>query len=136
MKKIILILTAILSVSIGLIAQETTSEIQGTITTSNQKLAGAIITATHKPSGTVYKTTTREDGRYNLPNLKIGGPYNLTVSYLGYKEVSQDDIILEVGQSFKQNFNVVATSTSLKDVIVKSTNDKIFNKRYITCIYD
>lgn len=130
MKKIILILTAFLTVSLGLIAQETTSEIQGTITTSNQKLAGAIITATHKPSGTVYKTTTREDGRYNLPNLKIGGPYNLTVSYLGYKEVSQDDIMLEVGQSFKQNFSLVATSTSLKDVIVKSTNDKIFNNNH------
>ena len=129
MKKIILILTAFISVSMGLIAQETTSEIQGTISSGTQKLAGAIITATHKPTGTVYKTTTREDGRYNLPNLKIGGPYSLTVSYLGYKEESQEDIMLEVGQSFKQNFSLVATSTSLKEVIVKSTNDKTFNNK-------
>lgn len=32
-----------------------------------------------------------------------------------------------MGQSFKQNFSLESTSTSLKDVIVKSTNDKIFN---------
>jgi hypothetical protein len=130
MKKFILMLAVFVSASVGLFAQETTSEIQGTITSGTQKLAGAMITATHKPTNTVYKTTTREDGRYNLPNLKIGGPYSLTVSYVGYKNESQEDIILEVGQSFKQNFSLVATSTSLKDVIVKSTNDKIFNNNH------
>lgn len=108
-------------------AQETTSEIQGTVSTLNQKLSGATITAIHTPSGTKYKTTTRIDGRYNLPNVKIGGPYLVTVDYIGYKAASADDILLSVGQSYKQNFILSEDVKSLKDVVVKSANDKTFN---------
>ena len=46
-------------------AQETTSEIQGTVTTGTAGLAGVSVTAIHQPSGTKYVTTTRKDGRYN-----------------------------------------------------------------------
>jgi hypothetical protein len=127
MKKTLLSLTLILGVSLSAYAQETTSEIQGTVSTGKEMLAGATITATHAPSGTVYKTTTRQDGRYNLPNLKIGGPYVLSVSYVGYQPAAENDITLALGQVFKQNFNLVVKSATLKDVIVKSTNDKTFN---------
>ena len=108
-------------------AQETTSEIQGTVTTQKQILSGASVVAIHTPTGTTYKTTTRQDGRYNLPNLKIGGPYKVTVTYVGYTSLSEEDIYLTVGQSFKQNFTLSENVTSLKDVVVKSTNDKNFN---------
>ena len=127
MKKALLGLTLILSVGLSAYAQETTSEIQGTVSSSKEKLAGATITAVHTPTGTSYKTTTREDGRYNLPNLKIGGPYVLSVSYVGYQPSSEKDITLSLGQVFKQNFILVVSSATLKDVVVKSTNDKTFN---------
>jgi Carboxypeptidase regulatory-like domain/TonB-dependent Receptor Plug Domain len=127
MKKTLLGLTLILGVSLSAYAQETTSEIQGTVSSGKEKLAGATITAVHTPTGTSYKTTTREDGRYNLPNVKIGGPYVLSVSYVGYQPSSEKDITLSLGQVFKQNFSLVVKSTSLKDVVVKSTNDKTFN---------
>ena len=65
-------------------AQETTSEIQGTVMDGKNGIAGAIITAIHQPTGTKYVTTTRKDGRYNLPNVKVGGPYSVTVSYVGF----------------------------------------------------
>jgi len=127
MKKTLLGLTLILGVSLSAYAQETTSEIQGTVSSGKEKLAGATITAVHTPTGTSYKTTTREDGRYNLPNVKIGGPYVLSVSYVGYQPSSENDITLALGQVFKQNFSLVAKSATLKDVVVKSTNDKTFN---------
>src|SRR6187549_353985 len=82
-------------------AQETTSEIQGTVSDNTTSLAGATITALHQPTGTKYVTTTRKDGRYNLANLRIGGPYEVTVSYVGFKEEKQDNVNLLLGQEFK-----------------------------------
>ena len=129
MKKTIgkLLLSLSLLIGISATAQETTSEIQGTVSSGKEKLAGAVITALHTPTGTVYKTTTRQDGRYNLPNVKIGGPYTVSVSFVGYKPTTEDEISLVVGQVYKQNFELVQATTSLKDVVVKSGNDKIFN---------
>ena len=130
MKSILKLAFSVLLVSLisfKVSAQETTSEIQGTVSSTKQKLSGVNVTALHTPTGTVYKTTTREDGRYNLPNVKIGGPYVVTVSHVGFKSESADEIILTVGQSFKQNFTLTDEVTSLKEVVVKSTNDKTFN---------
>ena len=125
--KFFLSLMLVVTFSIGALAQETTAEIQGTVSTGKKVLAGATVTAIHTPTGTVYKTTAREDGRYNLPNLKIGGPYVISVSYVGFKPESEDEVTLVVGQTFKQNFSLVEDVKSLKEVVVKSTNDKTFN---------
>ncbi|MBC7687143.1 MAG: carboxypeptidase regulatory-like domain-containing protein, partial [Aquabacterium sp.] len=55
-------------------AQETTSEIQGTVFDNGMaQLAGATITAIHQSTGTRYATTSRKDGHYNLVNLRVGG---------------------------------------------------------------
>src|ERR1700733_9816937 len=102
---LMLLLTLVFSVS--LYAQETTSEIQGTITDDKQApLMGATVTATHSPTGTKYSTTTRKDGRFNLPNLRIGGPYVVTVSFSGFKEEKQDSVTLLLGQEFKADFSL------------------------------
>ena len=112
-------------------AQETTSEIQGTVMDGKNGIAGAIITAIHQPTGTKYVTTTRKDGRYNLPNVKVGGPYSVTVSYVGFKTERQDAIILSLGQEFKADFNLVVETNKLADVTVVSTkNDKVFNNNH------
>ena len=109
-------------------AQETTSEIQGTVTDGKAGVAGAVITAIHQPTGTKYVTTTRKDGRYNLANVKIGGPYTVSVSFVGYKGEKQEGIILALGQEFKADFSLTLETTKLADVTVKSTRqDKIFN---------
>ena len=109
-------------------AQETTAEIQGTVTTGNAGLAGVSVTAIHQPTGTKYATTTRKDGRYNLINLKVGGPYLVEVSYVGYKKDQQNDINLLLGQAFKANFILVEASNNLQEVVVRSTSqDKIFS---------
>lgn len=121
------LLIALVSV-IKVNAQETTAEIQGLVVAGNAGLAGASVSALHTPTGTKYVTTTRPDGRYNLTNLKIGGPYVLTISYVGYKTETQDDINLLLGQSFKANFKLAESSSSLKEVVVTSNKqDKIFN---------
>jgi hypothetical protein len=108
-------------------AQETTSEIQGNVLAGKEAIAGATVQAIHQPTGTKYGTTTRADGRYNLPNLKIGGPYVVTVSFVGYKTETQNDITLLLGQTHKANFNLVESSTTLNEVVVVSGQNKVFN---------
>jgi len=108
-------------------AQETTSEIQGNVLAGKEAIAGATVQAVHQPTGTKYGTTTRADGRYNLPNLKIGGPYVVTVSFVGYKSETQNDITLLLGQTHRANFNLVESSTTLNEVVVVSGQNKVFN---------
>ena len=80
-------------------AQETTSDISGTIKDDKgTPLAGATVIAVHGPTGTKYSTSTRKDGRFNLANLRIGGPYSISVTFVGFKEEKQDNITLLLGQ--------------------------------------
>ncbi|QEC67756.1 TonB-dependent receptor [Panacibacter ginsenosidivorans] len=118
----------LLSISTILTAQETTSDIIGTIISDQKPVVGATVTALHVPTGTVYATTTRADGRYNLPNLKIGGPYTITVTFIGYKEEKQENISLLLGQEYKADFVLVSSANTLTEVVVSSiSQNKIFN---------
>ena len=108
-------------------AQETTSEIQGIVLEGKLAVPGATVVAIHQPTGTKYGTTTRIDGRYNLPNLKIGGPYVVTVSFVGFKTSTQNDITLLLGQTHKANFAMIEDVTSLAEVVVTSGQSKVFN---------
>src|SRR5215213_4397847 len=96
-----------------LMAQETTSEIRGVVTDQSGPVAGATVTAVHGPTGTKYATTSRKDGRYNLANLRIGGPYELTISFIGYKTETQNNITLILGQEFNADFNLMSQSEQL-----------------------
>jgi hypothetical protein len=112
----------LLLLSINSFSQETTSEIQGRVVDDKgSPLSGASIIAVHAPTGTRYTTTTRKDGRYNLPNLRIGGPYTITVSFVGFKEQKQDNVNLLLGQEFRADFNLVAESRQLNEVVITAT---------------
>ena len=111
-----------------LLAQETTSEIQGLVTDGKGGLRGATIVATHQPTGTVYTTTSRTDGHYNLPNLRVGGPYLIKVSFVGFEGQQKDSVYLDLGQAFKGDFSLQASSTTLTEVVVAARrSDKVFN---------
>jgi hypothetical protein len=114
MKKIgkFLLLTMITLLSFGASAQETTSEIQGLVSDGKTGLAGVNVVAVHQPTGTKYNTSTRADGRYNLPNLKIGGPYSITVSFVGFKSETENDVTLLLGQTHKSNFILEEANTT------------------------
>src|SRR4051812_41690013 len=100
--KLKFLLTLFLSASFFFaFSQETTSEIQGTITDGSNGLGNATVVAIHIPTGTKYITTSRKDGRYNLPNLRVGGPYEVTITFVGFKQEKQDNIMLLLGQAYK-----------------------------------
>ena len=114
--------------SYGVSAQETTSEIQGLVSDGKAGLPGVNVVAIHLPTGTKYGTSTRIDGRYNLPNLKIGGPYTITVSFIGFKSETENDVTLLLGQSHKSNFVLKEATTTLQEVVVTSGHNKVFNE--------
>lgn len=128
MLKTLLLTTLFAFGSYFLFAQETTSQILGTVSDGNSGLSGATVTAIHNPTGTRYITTTRRDGRYNLPGLRVGGPYTITVTFVGFKPEKQDSINLAVGQDFTGDFTLKPDSRQLSEVVVSGTSqNKIFN---------
>lgn len=110
-------------------AQETTSEIQGTVSDSSAApLSGATITALHQPTGTKYVTTSRKDGRFNLANLRVGGPYEVSVSFVGFKDEKQENVTLLLGQEFKVDFKLSTSLSTLSEVVVTAKKqDNVFN---------
>lgn len=104
---------------ISVSAQVTTSNIRGTIVDDqNEPLFGANVVAIHTPTGTRYGVISNEDGRYNLLNLRIGGPYQVTVSYVGFKEQTRDDIFLSLGKTFNYDVQMTSESQALEEVVV------------------
>jgi len=131
MGKLFLMLAVFLSASIGVFAQETTSEIQGKVSDDKAGLAGVVITAIHQPTGTKYVTTTRKDGRYNISAVRIGGPYSITTTYVGYKTEKQDGVFLTLGQAYEGNFSVKPIIKDLGSVTVTTNKqNKVFNNNH------
>ncbi|HWK05644.1 MAG TPA: carboxypeptidase regulatory-like domain-containing protein [Puia sp.] len=129
-KRLFLLASFILCV-VFTFAQETTSQILGTVTDGNTGLAGATVVALHTPTGTKYTTTTRKDGRFNLPGLRVGGPYLLTITFVGFKEEKQENISLVVGQDFTSDFKMTPESKELVAVVVPANRqNKIFNNSH------
>ena len=130
-KRLLLSAIAILLASWSF-AQETTSQIQGTVLTdAKAPLGGATVVALHTPTGTQYTTTTRKDGHYNLPGLRVGGPYTLTVTYVGFKTEHQENILLVLGQDFYGDFTMITEAKELAATVVSAARqNKIFNNAH------
>src|SRR5688572_15344924 len=122
MRRFTLLLLALLCLGANVFSQETTSEIQGTVTDDKgAPLSGATVIALHTPSGTKYATTSRKDGRFNLPNLRVGGPYTVSVTYVGSKKSEQENINLLLGQEFKADFTLANEGKELKEIVVAAS---------------
>ncbi len=133
MRRVVLFIAALLMIvgkSLTGFAQETTADIQGSVTDGKTGLAGATVVATHGPTGTVYTTTTRKDGRYNFANVRVGGPYEIKVTYVGFKEEKQNDITLNLGQAYTGDFTLKASGELTEVVVSASRLNKIFSNAH------
>ena len=130
-KRLLLSAITILSILYSF-AQETTSQIQGTVVTDAKTgLAGATVVALHTPTGTKYTTTTRKDGHYDLPGLRVGGPYTLTVTYVGFKTENQENINLVLGEDYTGDFTLITEAKELQATVVSAARqNNIFNNAH------
>lgn len=114
--------------AIGINAQITTATLSGKIGSESEGgLLGATVTATHNPSGTFYGVTTLDDGSYYIPNMRVGGPYSVSVSYIGYKEETINDIYLSLGQRFPLNITMKQKGVLVDEVVISGEIDPILN---------
>jgi hypothetical protein len=99
-------------------AQVTTTSINGKVTSGNKDLViGATVKAIHNPSGTVYGAVTNADGLYMIQGMRPGGPYTITISYVGMKSKSVENVTLQLGET--QKFSVdLEESTRLNELMV------------------
>lgn len=105
--------------SMKMVAQVTTSSINGTVkTATGEILSGATIKALHQPSGTVYTTQTTKNGGFNIVNMIPGGPYKIEISYVGYSSFSDANVTLSLGESVRIDAVLQGAGATLENVVV------------------
>jgi Carboxypeptidase regulatory-like domain/TonB dependent receptor len=87
-------------------AQETTGTIAGNVSdTSGAAVVGSTVSATNTLTNTVRSTVTDSAGQYTLPSLPAG-TYSLDVEMTGFQGQRTDSIVLDAGQSARQDFKI------------------------------
>jgi hypothetical protein len=125
MKQFVSVMLLLLLVSISAFAQVTTSSLTGIIKDNKGEASiGATVQATHIPSGTKYGVATNGEGRFTIQNMRIGGPYTVTISYIGSRTETRDNIVLQLGQPYVLNVTLVAEGSQLKEVAITATNPR------------
>lgn len=80
--------------------------VNGTITdSSGAVVSGATVTIISMDTGTRRVATTAEDGLYHFPSL-ASGVYSLSVQKTGFKQVTQEDLRLELSQVARVDFTL------------------------------
>ncbi|MFA6401451.1 MAG: TonB-dependent receptor [Salinivirgaceae bacterium] len=126
-KKQLVLILSFFVFSFSAFAQLTTSEIKGKVSSETESLPGATVILIHEATGSEYTTITNTNGMYNLPNLNPGGPYTLKVSYVGYKDYSNSDIFLSLGQVFQLNIQLSENTVGLGEIQVVAYQAGVFD---------
>lgn len=106
----------------------TTASMSGFVTSADgSALIGANVVAVHEPSGTRYGASTRDNGQFNIANMRIGGPYTVTVDYVGYTNLTQSGIVLNLAKDTKLDFALVAETVEGQAVNVTAELNDIVN---------
>jgi hypothetical protein len=120
-----LLITALLF-SVAGWSQITTAALTGIVTDEKgETLIGAAVVATHEPSGTRFGAITREDGLFTIPNMRVGGPYNVKVTFVGYKDLEQGNVFLNLNQKTNLKIQLVSSSAQLATVNVTAKRNDI-----------
>ena len=117
-KRVFLLIVTLLTLSLSVVAQVTTSGITGIVTAGGEEAIGATITAKHVPSGTVYRAVTNVNGRYTITGMRSGGPYDVEVSYIGYQTTKMTGFNLALGQNTVVDATLQEGSEMLQEVLI------------------
>ncbi|AWM34894.1 hypothetical protein DDQ68_20210 [Hymenobacter nivis] len=128
LRHFLLMAVLLLTAHLGWGQGATTASINGAVTDSKgESLPGATIIAVHTPTNTQYVAPTNSDGRYNIQNMRVGGPYTVRVSFVGYRDVTRDGIVLTLGQNLRLDIKLDDATTSLNEVTVVGRRDPVIN---------
>lgn len=114
-----------LAAPIAVEAQQTTSAIQGMVTTPENKAAtGVTVRITDSRTGTNRVVTTNETGSFNIRNLSIGGPYSISFSAEGFENKTITDIFLSASSLKRLDFTLTAKgaqSDYVEEITIKAS---------------
>ena len=117
-KRLFFLFAIVMFLTSALMAQVTTSGINGKVVAGGEDVIGATVVAVHNPSGTRYNGITNEKGRYSIQGMRVGGPYTITISYVGYKNEVVENIHLALGEASVFNADLKEDATLLGEVTV------------------
>ncbi len=129
-KKLFFLVALMLTMTLSVMAQVTTSGISGKIMADKETAIGATVVAKHVPSGTVYRAISNSNGRFSMTGLRSGGPYEVEVTYIGFQSKKFTGIQLQLGQNLVLDVSLADASTQLKEVeIVASARNTMRSDR-------
>ena len=125
-KRIFFLMSIMLTLSLTVMAQITTSSMAGKVanTGTNEEVIGATIVAVHEPSGTRYAAVTNTSGRFSIQGMRTGGPYNVTVSYIGFQPKTFKGITLQLGETYHLDVTMNEDANELTEVVVSGKASK------------
>jgi outer membrane receptor for ferrienterochelin and colicin len=83
--------------------------------------------AIHIPTGSKYGAATDFDGYYRISNMRTGGPYNVTISYVGFKTFTRQNVFLQLGNSERISTKLVEDASALDEVVIIADRTGIFD---------
>lgn len=126
-KRLLFLVSLMLTFSLTLMAQITTSSMAGKVTldTANgEEVIGATVVAVHEPSGTRYTAVTNTSGRFSINGMRTGGPYAVTISYIGFQPKTVKGITLQLAETYNLNVFLTEDATELAEVVVSGKASK------------
>ena len=126
-KRLLFLVAMLLTVSLTVMAQITTSSMAGKVTfdsADGEEVIGATVVAVHTPSGTRYTSVTNVSGRFTIQGMRTGGPYEVTVSYIGYQPRVVKGITLQLAETYNLSVSISEDATQLAEVVVSGKASK------------
>ena len=123
------IVSLFLATSNQLLAQSE-AEISGSVIeqSTGEPIFGANVLVVNKATGFKAGTATDVDGSYLIRDLQLGGPYEITVSYVGYQTIVQQDIELNLSDVIDLNFTL-KEGEELEEVVITASSGSSFRSK-------
>jgi hypothetical protein len=114
MKRLVLTILVVLSITAAVEAQTFRGTILGTVTdASGAAVAGASVTVKNQDTGILRSTQTTADGEYRVPELAIG-TYTVTVEMPGFQTAITRDVKVDVASEVRADVTLKPGQVSQK----------------------
>ena len=127
-KRFLFLVSVLLTLSLTVMAQITTSSMAGKVTFDSQtgeEVIGATVVAVHTPSGTRYTAVTNASGRFSIQGMRTGGPYEVTTSYVGYQPKTIKGVVLQLGETYNLSVWISENATELGEIVISGKATKL-----------
>ncbi|MCR5198155.1 MAG: carboxypeptidase-like regulatory domain-containing protein, partial [Prevotella sp.] len=130
-KRLFLLFAMLLTMTMGALAQVTTSSMTGKVSLegSGEEIIGATVVAVHEPSGSRYTAVTNMNGLFTIQGMRTGGPYNVTVSYIGHQTKTFRGITLQLAETYNLPVWLSENTNDIAEVVITGKASKLMTEK-------